>query len=153
MKTKNRKSIDQAIIKTALPLFLAIIGIFVSITSFLGTFVERDKAGLPTQIREVEDAIRNLRNLENYLEKTKNEMIATKQAKDKIEEEYSQAKELEKLTNRQIEAISLAVNKRTKTDVIIDYFWGFVLGVASSLVASYIYGMIKRKSDENEQTG
>ena len=56
------------------------------------------------------------------------------------------------MTDRQIEAISLAVNKRTKTDVIMGYFWGFVLGVAGSLVASYIYSMLKRKKSINKQT-
>ena len=120
------------------------------ITIFLNP-PELDKADLQAQIKEVENAIGNLRNLENYLKKTKDDMIATKQAKDKIEEEYSKAKELEKLTDRQIEAISLAVNKRTKADVFWGYFWGFVVGVASSLLASYIYGRLRKKKDENKQ--
>lgn len=145
MKINNSKSINQAI-KQAIPLFIALIGAFASITSFFGIFHEQNKASLPTQIREVETAIGNLRNLENYLEKTKTDMIATKQAKDKIEEEYNKAKVLQKLTEQQIDAISLAVNKRTNADVIMNYFWGFILGVAGSLVASYIYGMLKSKS-------
>jgi len=104
-----------------------------------------NKQELPKQITEVENAIRNLRNLETYLEKIKRGMIATEEAKIKIEEEYNKVKELEKLTDKQIEAISLAVNKRTKADIIKNYFWGFVLGVSGSLCASYIYGYIKRK--------
>jgi len=55
------------------------------------------------------------------------------------------------LTDIQLEAISLAVNKRTKTELIMNYFWGFVLGVASSLLASYIYGIRKRKKDAKKR--
>ncbi len=103
------------------------------------------KQDLQIQIREVEDAMKNLRNLETYLEKTKSDMIATEEAKERIEEEYNKVKELETLTENQLDAISLAVNKRTTTDIIKNYFWGFVLGVSGSLVASYIYGYLKRK--------
>jgi len=103
------------------------------------------KPGLANQIHEVEGAIRNLRNVEDYLEKTKDEMAATKLAKERIEEEYHKAQQLEAMTATQIEAISLAVNRRTLSDVIMSNLWGFVLGVAGSLVASYAYGAIKRR--------
>ncbi len=143
-KLKNKDSYRIWLVK--IPLALAVIGILFSVFTLLDYLSEpRKKTGLQVQIKEVESAINNLQNLENYLKKTKDEMIATKQAKDRIEEEYSKVKELKKLTNQQIEAISLAVNKRTKIDVLMNYFSGFVLGVAGSLVASFIYGLIKRK--------
>lgn len=105
----------------------------------------QEKSKLQAQIAEVESAIDNLQSIENNLKKIKDDMIATKQAKDRIEEEYDKAKELKKLTDRQIEAISLAVNKRTKKDALMDYLRGFILGVAGSLVANSIIGLIKRK--------
>lgn len=98
-----------------------------------------------TQIKEVEDAIIHIKNLEEYLVKIKNEILATKHAQDKIEEEYDKAKELEKLTGPQIEAIRIAINKRATSDKIMGYIWGLLLGVAGSLLASFIYGVIKRK--------
>ena len=129
-------------------IFFLLIALGIAITVLFGDvfisvrFKEQD---LQIQIREVEGAIKNIRNLETYLEKTKSDMIATEEAKVRIEEEYNKVKELEKLTENQLDAISLAVNKRTTTDIIKNYFWGFVLGVSGSLVASYIYGYIKRK--------
>jgi len=121
---------------------------FIIAATIIGLSIYMPKQELPKQINEVENAIQNLRNLENYLEKTKSNMIATEEAKIKIEEEYEKAKELEKLTDKQIEAISLAVNKITTDDIIKNYFWGFVLGVSGSLFASYIYGYLKRKKEK-----
>jgi hypothetical protein len=103
---------------------------------------------LSEQIKEVQSAINNLSSLETYLEKIKNDMTLTQEAKTKIEVEYNQAKELEKLTDKQIEAISLAVNKKTMFQWIMNYFWGFVLGVCSSLLASFVYGYIKQKRNQ-----
>jgi len=131
-----------------IPFYLSLAGVLASIIAMImgiyATFAQQ-RTELPIQIKEVEDAIRNLRNLDQYLEKTKSEMIATKQAKEKIEQEYDKAKELENLTEKQLEAISLAVNRRSIKDIAMDYFWGFMLGLAGSLFASYIYASLRRK--------
>ncbi|MCP4610311.1 MAG: hypothetical protein GY845_16495 [Planctomycetes bacterium] len=119
---------------------------FAGLYSMKRPIVNKPKSdGLVTQIKEVEGAIKNLRNLETYLEKTKSDMIVTEVARNKIEEEYKRVKELEKLTENQLYAISLAVNKRTKADIIKSYFWGFIIGVSGSIIASYIYAYLLRK--------
>ncbi|MEO0374187.1 MAG: hypothetical protein AAF329_06055 [Cyanobacteria bacterium P01_A01_bin.17] len=104
---------------------------------------------LSKQIEEVEDAINDLRGLEEYLEETKNKIIITQQSKDEIEDEYRKAQELEKLTTQQIDAISLAINKRTFRDIAKDYVLGFILGIGSSIVASYIFNFLTK----NRQAG
>lgn len=118
-----------------------------AITDIITTIqsINRQDNELSNQIEEVEGAIRDLRTLEDYLNETKEEMIATQQSKDRIEEEYRKAQELEKLTSQQIEAISSAVNKRTARDIIKDYIVGFTLGIASSIVASYIFQFLTKK--------
>lgn len=146
MNTWTKYIMDTAI-RSAVRLTVLALAVFLSVLSIVGTFTKwgEQEAGLTVQIEEVESAIGSLHNLERYLEKTKSDMLATQEAKDKIELEYSKAKELEKLTKKQIDAISLAVNRRTIRDALMDHFWGFVLGVAGSLAATYIYGMLRRR--------
>ena len=133
-------------------LFLCLVAFLMSTLRFGYKVVSQSygikQKNLETQIREVEDTIENLRNLETYLEKTKSDIIATEQAKIKIEEEYNKAKELEHLTKNQIEAVSLAVNKRTTKDIITNYFWGFALGVSGLLFVSYIRGLAQRRKEK-----
>ncbi len=136
-----------------LEIFVLLIALVLCIYFLFGDLIESymlKGQNLETQIREVEDVLKNLRNLETYLENTKSDLIATEQAKIKIEEEYKKVKELEKLTENQIEAISLAVNKRTTKDIIKDIVLGFVLGVITSLLGNVIYGLLKRRKTQTK---
>ena len=126
-------------------MLIGVLSLVLVSTTVINQWYKQKSSGLPAQIKEVEGALKNLRNLETYLEKTKSDMIVTEQAKVKIEEEYKNAKELEPITKKQLQTISLAVNKRTTMNTIKDIFWGVVLGVCGSLLASYIYGFVKSR--------
>ncbi len=73
--------------------FIVIMGVLVSVFSLITTVNQAypHDTNLSSQIQEVENAIVNLRNLEDYLAKTKTDILLTQKAKEKIAEEYNQA--------------------------------------------------------------
>lgn len=121
-------------------------GILIVIATLLITFLIKkwesealkDRNNLNSQIEKVAETLSTIRNFENVLENIKEDMIATEQAKLKIEEEYEKTQELEKLSAKQIQAISFAVNKRIHREIWFDRAWGFILGVLASIVASLL---------------
>ncbi len=79
-------------------------------------------------------------------------MVETEKATKVIEQEYAKAKELEKLTQEQFEAVKSALWSQSWQKTALNYGLGFVLGIASSLIASVIYSRIRQHralSEEN----
>ena len=97
------------------------------------------QAALDKRIQTVENALTSMRDLEKYLEKIKQDMVETEKATQLINERYAQAKELEKLTQDQVNAIRATLQAESWQRTIFNYAMGFVLGVASSFVASVLY--------------
>jgi hypothetical protein len=135
-------------------LIVGVLGASVSIMALVVTlFAVPSKPPLYQRIETVEKAIDNLKNLEKELVDIKRDMAATEQAARAIKEEYHQAKELEKLTDTQFEAIKSALQRESWQKTLLNYFLGFLLGVAGSLTASVIYTRLVQKralSDNND---
>lgn len=139
-----------------------IVGIFTiisfSATAFKAYETLRDAESTETneqlsqQISKVDDAITDIRDLEEFLENTKEELIVTQREANIIQEEYEQAQELERLTEKQVLAISTAVNQRSTRDIVKDYVIGFILGISSSILASYIFQFLTSKQVKSLQT-
>ncbi|SHI02108.1 restriction endonuclease [Desulfofustis glycolicus] len=130
---------------------LFVIGFLGALSSILGSFIstylffaEPEKPLLNERIEKVELALGSLKNLENYLDDIKADMIQTEKETKAIEIEYQKAKELEKLTKEQYEVISKAIGRKSTYQTIFDYSMGLLLGVAGSLIASVIYTRIKQ---------
>jgi hypothetical protein len=120
----------------------SIAGIIVSGFSF---FVQPTPSPLHQRIETVESAIDNLKNLENELIDIREEMAQTERATRAIEEEYEKAKQLQQLTDEQFSAVKSALEKTSWQKTLLDYFLGFLLGVAGSLTASVIYSRAKQR--------
>ena len=71
-------------------------------------------------------------------------MVETEKAAKAIEQEYVKAKELEKLTEEQFEAVKTALRSQSWQKTAFNYGLGFVLGVAASLIANVIYSRIRQ---------
>ena len=103
------------------------------------------KSGLRERIVVVESAINNLKDLEHQLTEIKRDMVETERAKNALEQEYAKAKELEKLTSEQYEAIKEALRSQSWKKTLLDYILGFTLGVASSFTASIMYSRLQQR--------
>jgi hypothetical protein len=121
---------------------LSIVGLLFSGISF---FVQPEKPLLQERIETVERAIGNLKDLEKQLTDIKGDMVETEKAAKAIEQEYAKAKELEKLTEEQFEAVKTALRSQSWQKMAFNYGLGFVLGVAASLIANVIYSRIRQR--------
>jgi len=119
----------------------SVVGVLVSVLSL---FVGPDKPALHQRIEAVEIAIGSLKDLENQLKEIKADIVQTDQATKAIQEEYAQAQQLEKLTDEQLQAVKAALQRQSWQRTVLDYFLGFVLGVAASLTASVIYSRVRQ---------
>lgn len=121
--------------------FASIIGIIISGMSF---FAQPEKPQLQERIETVELAIGNLKDLEKQLSNIKEDMVKTEKATKAIEQEYAKAKELEKLTEEQYEAVKKALRTKSWQRTVLDYVFGFIFGIAASLIASVIYSKFRQ---------
>jgi hypothetical protein len=66
-------------------------------------------------------------------------MVETEKATQLLKEKYAHAKELEKLTQDQVNALKATLQAESWQRTIVNYAIGFIFGVASSFVASVLY--------------
>lgn len=128
--------------------WLGIVGALISLVAGFSVnflFGVRTQAPLDQRIETVERAIGSLKNLERDLTDIKNEMVDTERAVEAIKEEHAKAKELEKLTEAQFDAVKAALRSRSWQQTVLNYVLGFILGAASSLTASVIYSRWKQR--------
>ena len=139
----QRRNIQQRweLILGLVTALLSIVGLLVSGIFF---FVPPEKPQLQERIETVERAIGSLKNLEKQLIDIKGDMVETDKAAKVIEQEYAKAKELEKLTQEQFEAVKSALQAQSWQKTAFNYGLGFVFGIASSLIASVIYSRIRQ---------
>lgn len=129
----------REIIKLASGALVSAASIAAIIASLAGAYFGRSTAPLRERITTVEKAIDSLKDLEQNLADIKRDMEETRHAKKALDDEYTKAKELEKLTDAQLEAVKTALKTEGLWTTIFDYVMGFVFGFASSFVASVLY--------------
>lgn len=122
----------------------ALLSILALLLSGISFFVQPEKQQLQKRIETVERAIGSLKDLEKQLIDVKGDMVETEKATKAIEQEYAKAKELEKLTQVQFEAVKSALRSQSWKKSAFNYGLGFVLGIASSLIASVFYSRIRQ---------
>lgn len=133
-------------------LWLGLLGAAVSVSASLFTnFIAHPpaKERLDKRIETVENVLSNIRDLESYLSTLKEDMTETERATALINQKYTQAQELEKLTDKQILALQATLQTQSWHRTILNYVLGFIFGVASSFVSSVLYSRWQqRKSIE-----
>ncbi|MBF0477138.1 MAG: restriction endonuclease [Deltaproteobacteria bacterium] len=142
---RNRFQLQRRIFLSGMIGVIASIIASLFVSGLFGLIHKQAKAPLDTRIDTVEKAIGNLKDLEQYLMDIKADMLETKQAVKAIDEEYTKAKELQKLTESQLEAVKMALRTQSWFQALINYGLGFILGVTSSLTASVIYSRWKQR--------
>jgi len=133
LKQASKRSNSQK-----MQLFTAGTAIFSTLMGFYITTTEvtKEKPPLEKRIETVETVIGNLKDLEGQLKYIKEDMVKTQEAKAVIEKEYAKAKELEKLTEQQLESVKEAIRTQSWQEMILQNVLSFILGIASSVVAT-----------------
>ncbi|WP_227553602.1 hypothetical protein [Acinetobacter haemolyticus] len=78
-------------------------------------------------------------------------MQKTQRESETIKREYEKSQELKQLTDDQQAAIRAAIGASSPPWWIkpLDYFFGFILGIGASVIASFIHERIKRNKALN----
>lgn len=113
-------------------------------TYFSGLIIE-PKSQLSEQVAIVENSIRRLNDLEKSLTALKTELQQKSEDSARIAKEYEAAMKLKSLTAEQLEQVKKAVGSQSATDIFLNYFFGFLLGVAGSVFATIITDKWKQK--------
>ena len=119
-------------------LVLGLMSVVGGITSMY-TIYQQKKEPLNNRITTVENALSTMRDLEVYLTELKKDMAETEKATQIINEKHAKAKELEKLTAAQLEALKGTLQAENWRRTFFNYVLGFLFGVASSFVASVLH--------------
>ena len=103
------------------------------------------EAPLDQRIQTVKKALTSIRDLETYLGKIKTDMVEKEKTTQIINERYAQAKELEKLTQIQLDALRITLQAQNWHRTLFNYAMGFILGIASSFVASVLFAKWRQR--------
>lgn len=140
--SKYFKSVSQKIFQRRLAVATSFAGILASLLSLLLTFLpltqDKEKSSFESQIQSVETNLQGLKEMERNLGALKKELQATSDESAQIKRDYEAALKLKAITSEQLEQINKAVNSKTATDTALNYFFGFLLGVAGSILATVI---------------
>jgi hypothetical protein len=124
------------------------LGVFASVVSLVFSFhsmLSPVRAPLDQRIQTVEKALTSIRDLETYLGKIKTDMVEKEKTTQIINERYAQAKELEKLTQTQLDALRVTLQAQNWHRTLFNYAMGFILGIASSFVASVLFAKWRQR--------
>ena len=121
------------------------IGMMASFSTFFFA-IKKNPQPITARIVEMENAIASIRNLDKFLKATKNEMVQMNEAKVLLERDYLKSKELDKITQNQLLAISDALQQKSKWETFVNYFWGAIFGISTSIIGSIIYGKLWKRA-------
>jgi len=144
IESARRRTVRQKreLILGAMGVATSLVGLALSLVMI---FNRPEKPGLQKRIETVEVAIGNLKDLEGQLNSIKTDMVKTEEEARLIKQEYEQAKALEKFTDEQYRAARSALSAHSWKTTALNYVLGFILGIASSLIASVIHSKLQQQ--------
>jgi hypothetical protein len=141
---------DRARRRTVIQL-LSVVGFAISLIGLLISLHRLYRANTKpesqfvTQIKSVEESLTRLADLEESLKSLKGELQQKAEEAIRISKEYEEAKKLKALTTEQLALVGTAIRTHERKDVLLNYFWGFLLGIASSVLATIVTDRWKHK--------
>lgn len=140
-RVKRRK---VATILSSFAVAISIGGLANALYSFFGSKIE-PKSQLSKQVKTVEESIAGLNVLERSLVTLKIDLQQKSEESERVAKEYERAMKLKSLTAEQLEQVKKAINSQGSIDISLNYFLGFLLGVASSVLATVITDRWKQR--------
>ena len=123
---------------------LSLLGLGSGLYNFIATKSEPPSA-LSMQVKSVEDSLARLGDLERGLLALKVDLENKARESAQVSKEYEEAMRLKALTSEQLESVRRAVSSQSRSDVFWNYFFGFILGVAGSVVATILTDKWKQR--------
>lgn len=102
---------------------------------------------LTEQVKSVESSLARLRDLEQSLKLLKDDLEQKSAESARITKEYEEAMKLKALTSEQLEQVKKAVSGQSGAEIFLNYFFGFLLGVAGSVLATVITDRWKQQRE------
>jgi hypothetical protein len=130
--------------------FTSILGVAISLFAFATSFyadreTPKEASAFSSQIASVEDSLTRLKSLEAGLQDLKSDLRSKSEESARVSKEYEEAMKLKALTKEQLEQVRLAIGSQSQWEVFLNYFFGFVLGVAGSVLATIITDRWKQR--------
>lgn len=104
-----------------------------------------ESTSFSSQIESVEESLSRLKSLEAGLRTLKDDLRSQSEESARVTKEYEEAMKLKALTSEQLEQVKLAINSQSRGEVFMNYFLGFLLGVAGSVLATIITDRWKQR--------
>ena len=108
------------------------------------------RSQLSEQVKTVEDSLTRLNELERSLKALKDDLQQKSAESARINKEYEEAMKLKALTTDQLDRVKKAVSTQSGMDIFLNYFFGFLLGVAGSVLATVITDKWKQRRSLRE---
>lgn len=141
---KKRARLSQLQITVSLVMLVAAAGWGFS---FWGSKSRATAATLPDEIAAVQQSLEHIKNLQASLQALQKNLDDTAAESRRIESEYVQAQQLKRLTAADLDGVKAALNHSSLTETIASLFVGFVVGVAGSLAASWLWDRWQRRQE------
>jgi predicted PurR-regulated permease PerM len=139
---KYFKEVAQKVRQRRLSVSISLLGVVASVVSLFFSIIpftkDKERDSFESQIQAVEANLNSLRALERNLSALKKELQTTSEESARIKREYEEALKLKAITAEQLEQIKKAVSAQSTMDTFLNYFFGFLLGVAGSILATVI---------------
>lgn len=146
---KYFKEVAQRVWLRRLHFIFGLVGVLASVVSLVFSVIpltkEKERKSFESQIQAVEANLNSLKTLERNLSALKKELQTTSEESARIKREYEEALKLKAITAEQLEQIKKAVSTQSTGDTFLNYFFGFLLGVAGSILATVITDRWKAK--------
>ena len=143
------KGVAQRVRARRLTFVASLSGVLVSVISLLFSIApftkDKEHDSFESEIRSVEANLNSLKALERSLSALKKELQTTSEESVRIKKEYEEALKLKEITSEQLEQVKKAVNAQSAIDTFFNYFFGFLLGIAGSVLATVITDWWKAK--------
>ena len=147
---KYFKDLRERISKRRRSMLFSVLSIALSFLGFVLSFndyreLPKEDSAFSSQIASVEDSLSRLKSLEAGLRDLKNELRSKSEESARVSKEYEEAMKLKVLTKEQLELVKSAVSAQSRWEVFWNYFFGFLLGVAGSVLATIITDRWKQR--------
>lgn len=146
---KYFKEVAQRVRQRRLAFVTSSAGVLVSVIALVFSIApftkDKGRDSFESQIQAVEANLNSLKALEQSLSVLKKELQTTSEESARIKREYEEALKLKAITSEQLEQIKKAVSAQSASDTFLNYFFGFLLGVAGSVLATVITDRWKAK--------
>lgn len=97
------------------------------------------------QIEVLDDVQASIDNLKLFVAKQKNQLTEQQAIVEKLKSEQEILKPVVEADKQVVEALFKLQAQQNKTNVWVDRFIGFLLGIAGSLIASVIFSTVRRE--------